>query len=102
MGTIWLLTLVAAEWRRVTAWRALSFPAAAVMFALVFDGIWMTRPPRWVVALTLVSQLAALALNGWVLARAIARTNDGHGEDRLSVAQVTSAVERSSGPPSSP
>jgi hypothetical protein len=74
MGTTWLLTLVAAEWNRVTASRALSFAAAAVMFALVFDGIWTTEPPPWVVALTLANQLAALALNGWVLARAIGWT----------------------------
>lgn len=70
MGTTWLLTLVAAEWTRVTAARALSFAAAAVMFALVFDGVWMTEPPRWAVVVTVVNQVLALGLNGWVMVRA--------------------------------
>ncbi len=71
MGTMWLLTLVAAEWTRVTAGRVMCFAAAAVMFALVFDGIWMTEPPRWAVAVTLVNQILALGVNGCVLARAV-------------------------------
>lgn len=71
MGTTWLLTLVAAEWTRVTAWRALAFAAAASSFALVFDGIWIDRPPRWALVLSLGNQILALGLNGWVLARAL-------------------------------
>lgn len=39
------------------------------MFALVFDGIF-TEPPRWVVIVTPVNQLAALALDASVVARA--------------------------------
>ncbi len=98
MGTTWLLTLVAAEWTRVTAWRATGFALAAVMFALVFDGIWMTAPPRWAVVVTLVNQLIALGLNGWVTARAIARTYESHGERVRAVASITSvAVDPASG-----
>jgi hypothetical protein len=69
MGTTWLLTMIAAESRSIIAQRALVFAAAAVMFSLVFDGIWVTDPPRWVVVLTLANQLLAFGLNGWVLVR---------------------------------
>jgi alpha-1,2-mannosyltransferase len=71
MGTMWLLTLVAAERSPITRSRVLVFALAAAMFALVLDGIFAT-PPRWLVLLTLVNQIASLGLNGWVLSRAIA------------------------------
>ena len=48
--------------------------------------------------MTLVNQVVALGLNGWVLARAIARTNDGHGARVRAVASMTSvAVDPASG-----
>lgn len=90
MGTTWLLTLVAAEWAAVTAWHALFIAFAAVMFALVFDGIWTSDPPRWVVVVTLVNQVLALALNGWVLARAIWSTCAAPGV--VPVAQSSSSI----------
>ena len=70
MGTMWLLTLLAAERAPLTASRVFGFGLAAVMFALVLDGIFVT-PPKSLLVLTLVNQLASLGLNGWVLARAI-------------------------------
>jgi hypothetical protein len=84
MGTTWLLTLVAAEWRSATGARALALAAAAVMFALVFDGIWVAEVPRWVVLLTLGNQLLALGLNAGVLGRAILAAR----------AETTTATER--------
>jgi hypothetical protein len=71
MGTTWLLTPIAAERSSATAWRVLFLSAVGVMFALIFDRIWVTEPPRRVVLVTRVNQLLALGLNGWVLARAI-------------------------------
>jgi hypothetical protein len=71
MGTTWLLTLVAAEWSHISRARVMLFAAAAVMFALVFDGLWTEEPPRWVVLVTLANQCLALALNAWVLGRVV-------------------------------
>ncbi len=70
MGTLWLLTLVAAERPPLTVTRVFAFAVPAALFALVLDGIFAT-PPRWLLLLTLVNQLASLGLNGWVLARAV-------------------------------
>lgn len=65
VGTLWLGSLLVARQRRLTP---LALVAAAVSwfaFSRVFDGLLPdgASPPTWVVATTLVVQLAAVAVN---------------------------------------
>lgn len=63
VGTMWLLTLVAADRRRRGYWWAV-FGAAMIAFSLVLDGGLVTPPvPAWIVLLTLAIQLAAIGVN---------------------------------------
>jgi hypothetical protein len=62
IGTIWLLTLIAADSR----WRGYMWVAcggAMTAFSVVFDGSLATPVPTWVILLTLAIQLAAIGLN---------------------------------------
>jgi hypothetical protein len=67
VGTLWLLTLIAAEKRRsIAGWLALGVAAAA--FSLILDGGLVPTPvPVWMTLLTLGLQLAALAVNAVVV-----------------------------------
>ena len=71
MGTLWLLTLIAAGRSAITIWQTAAFVVAAAAFAIVLDGFLPQNPPAWIVAGTLAVQIAALAVNGWVLLRTI-------------------------------
>lgn len=68
-GTIWLLSIVAARRSRAAGtWAA--FAALAVAFSIVLDGGLVPVPvPLWIVAATLVIQLAALGVNLTVVLR---------------------------------
>jgi alpha-1,2-mannosyltransferase len=77
VGTLWLLTLIAAErhWRAVE-WLVLA--AAAVAFSLILDGGLVPTPvPIWMVLLTLGIQLAALAVNAVVVLAPARRQGSG-------------------------
>ena len=62
IGTIWLLTLIAAE-RRWRGYVWVVFGGAMVAFSVVFDGSLPTPVPTWIILLTLAIQLAAFGLN---------------------------------------
>ena len=66
VGTVWLLTLMAAERQRPRDWAALALVGAA--FSVVLDGGGFPIPvPTWVAAGTLIVQLAAYAVNLYVV-----------------------------------
>jgi uncharacterized membrane protein len=66
VGTLWLLTLIAAERQRLIEWTALVIAGAA--FSLVFDGGLVPSPvPLWMVLATLGIQLAAYGINLFVV-----------------------------------
>ena len=66
-GTLWLLTLVAAEGH----WQArgrLALAVAAVMSMIVLDGGPITVPvPAWIMAATLALQVAAIVFNAAIV-----------------------------------
>jgi hypothetical protein len=63
IGTLWLLTIFAAEHRwKGSTWMA--FAAAAIAVSLILDGGAIPSPvPTWIVLLTLAIQLLVLAFN---------------------------------------
>lgn len=66
VGTLWLLTLIAAERRRLYEWGALIATGAA--FSLVLDGGLVPTPvPAWMIVATLAIQLAAYGINFFVV-----------------------------------
>ncbi len=69
VGTLWLLTLLAAEHPlRARGWAV--FASAAAAFAVTLDGGALPDPPpSWAVAATLATQVAAIAVNVFVVAR---------------------------------
>ena len=62
IGTIWLLTLIAAE-RRWRGYMWVLFGSAMAAFSMVFDGSLPRPLPTWILLLTLAIQLAAIGLN---------------------------------------
>ena len=70
-GTLWLLTLLAAE-RPRTLLSLAGFGVAALAFSIVLDGGLVPEPaPTWMVASTLVVQLLATAFNVASIARPV-------------------------------
>lgn len=74
VGTLWLLTLVAAERQRpLREW--LGFAALAAAFSIVLDGGVVPVPvPAWMVLATLTIQIVAIAANAWVVITAARRS----------------------------
>lgn len=63
IGTLWLLTLVAAD-RRWRSYMWIVFAVAAVTVSVILDGGLIPSPvPSWIVALTLVVQVGVIAFN---------------------------------------
>ena len=73
IGTLWLGTLIMAGLSRWTTSAMCTAIVAWVAFTRVFDGLLLdgATTPTWVVATSLVIQVAAYALNVWALARVL-------------------------------
>jgi hypothetical protein len=66
VGTLWLLSLIAAERRRLQEWGALVVAGAA--FSIVLDGGLVPTPvPVWMTVASLAIQLAAFGINFYVV-----------------------------------